>query len=90
MNYHGKSGRLTELFLGDLAAERFSPEEYLPSEQKLAEHYQASRNTIRRMLGELEAEGVLRRESNHRLQAAGIPVHNHAPRVPAGADGNRC
>ena len=36
MNYHGKSGRLTELFLGDLAAERFSPEEYLPSEQKLA------------------------------------------------------
>ena len=68
MNYHGKSGRLTELFLGDLAAERFSPEEYLPSEQKLAEHYQASRNTIRRIIGNLLDDGTLTRCDNHRVR----------------------
>ena len=85
MNYHSKTTRLKEIFLSDLAGEG-----RIPSALHLSRLYAASRNTIRRMLGELEAEGVLRRESNHRLQAAGIPVHNHAPRVPAGADGNRC
>lgn len=90
MNYHSKTTRLKEIFLSDLAGERFGEEGRIPSALHLSRLYAASRNTIRRMLGELEAEGVLRRESNHRLQAAGIPVHNHAPRVPAGANGNRC
>ncbi len=90
MNYHSKTTRLKEIFLSDLAGERFGEEGRIPSALHLSRLYAASRNTIRRMLGELEAEGVLRRESNHRLQAVGIPVHNHAPRVPAGADGNRC
>lgn len=50
MNYHSKTNRLTEIFICDLAAERFGAEAYLPSEQRLAEQHQASRNTIRRML----------------------------------------
>ena len=82
MNYHSKTTRLKEIFLSDLAGERFGEEGRIPSALHLSRLYAASRNTIRRMLGELEAEGVLRRESNHRLQAAGIPVRNHAAGLP--------
>lgn len=78
MNYHSKTTRLKEIFLNDLAGERFGGDGRLPSALHLSKLYAASRNTIRRMLGELEAEGVLRRESNHRLQAVGIPMRNRA------------
>ncbi|WP_417169213.1 substrate-binding domain-containing protein [Victivallis sp.] len=92
MNYHSKTTRLKEIFLNDLAGERFGEEGRIPSALHLSRLYAASRNTIRRMLGELEAEGILRRESNHRLQAAGIPVRNHAaglPEEPPPTEGKR-
>ena len=92
MNYHSKTTRLKEIFLSDLAGERFGEEGRIPSALHLSRLYAASRNTIRRMLGELEAEGILRRESNHRLQAAGIPVRNHAaglPEEPPPTEGKR-
>ena len=92
MNYHSKTTRLKEIFLNDLAGERFGEAGRIPSALQLSKLYTASRNTIRRMLGELEAEGVLHRGSNHRLQAAGIPVRNHAPasrQEPTGTDAKR-
>lgn len=68
MNYHSKTNRLTEIFICDLAAERFGAEAYLPSEQRLAEQYQASRNTIRRMLDTLISDGTLLRDENRRVR----------------------
>ena len=36
MNYHSKTNRLTEIFICDLAAERFGAEAYLPSEIRVS------------------------------------------------------
>ena len=78
MNYHSKTNRLTEVFICDLAADRFNGEEYLPSEQRLAEQYRASRNTIRRMLDALISDGTLLRDENRRVRIN--PVQ--APKAP--------
>lgn len=80
MNYHSKTNRLTEIFICDLAAERFGAEAYLPSEQRLAEQYQASRNTIRRMLDTLISDGTLLRDENRRVRVnPAQPQKNAAP-----------
>lgn len=78
MNYHSKTSRLIEIFQGDLAGERFLGEEYLPSSQRLAALYSASRNTIRRMLAILEKEGVLERRENRRFV-----LHRQPPVQPS-------
>ncbi|MDR0932950.1 MAG: substrate-binding domain-containing protein [Victivallales bacterium] len=70
MAYHCKTSRLIEIFLADLAGERFKDEEFLPSAERLAELYSASRNTIRRMLSELENDGFLERRENRRIIAS--------------------
>lgn len=67
MNYHCKTDRLTEIFLCDLEASRFDGEEYLPSELRLCEMYQVSRNTLRRMLARLIADGMLTRDDSRRI-----------------------
>lgn len=67
MSYHSKTLRLTEIFLSDLAGDRFQKEEYIPSAERLASLYSASRNTIRRMLNNLVKENVLERCGNQRL-----------------------
>ena len=80
MNYHSKTNRLTEVFICDLAADRFNGEEYLPSEQRLAEQYRASRNTIRRMLDALISDGTLLRDENRRVRINPLQVlHTTAP-----------
>ena len=72
MNYHSKTARLKEIFLGDLAGERFKKDP-IPSALHLSELYAVSRNTIRRMLKELEAEGTLLRCSNNRFLRISTP-----------------
>jgi len=67
MSYYSKADRLKEVFLSDIDGERFMRDKYIPSAQHLAELYSASRNTVRRMLGQLVEEGILERCSNNRL-----------------------
>ena len=69
MNYHSKTQRLKEIFLGDLNGGRFNDNGPLPSTLYLADLYGASRNTIRKMLSELSGEGVLQRCANNRFTA---------------------
>ena len=65
---HSKASRLTEVFVCDLAAKRFGTNQYLPAELRLAEQYQVSRNTIRRMIDNLISDGTLLRDKNHRVR----------------------
>ncbi len=67
MNYHSKTQRLKEIFLGDLNGGRFKGNGPIPAALYLAELYGVSRNTIRRMLSELSEEGFLQRSVNNRF-----------------------
>ena len=68
MVYYCKTDRLEEIFICDIEADRFSREEYLPSELRLAGMYHVSRNTIRRLLERLLADGILVRDENRRIR----------------------
>lgn len=68
MNYHCKTDRLIEVLICDIEAARFDGEEFLPSEKRLADLYHVSRNTIRRVLENLIADGTLIRDENHRIR----------------------
>lgn len=75
--YCGKSARLTDVLLTDLESV-FAGREYLPPEHELAERYQASRHTVRRMLENLLDCGAVRRDASRRL----LILHSK-PRIAA-------
>ena len=84
MNYHCKTDRMTEVFVCDLAAARFTADRPLPSEMRLAEQYHVSRSTIRRVLENLIADGTLRRDDSHRVRIN--PVRSQRHPLPPAAD----
>jgi GntR family transcriptional regulator len=69
--------QIAEELLDQIKAGELQPGERLPSEHELSEHYQAGRNTIRRALSELSAEGYV--ES---VQGVGTFVQeSHTPKT---------
>ena len=76
MGYYSKTAKLKEIFLGDLAGERFGKSETIPAALHLSKIYAVSRNTIRKMLFELENEGILHRNGNNELLFTNGSVSN--------------
>ena len=81
MNYHSKTTRLKEIFLSDLAGERFGEEGRIPSALHLSRLYAASRNTIRPPA--LRAESQESRQ-DHRLPRCIRPLGLGAKRPVGG------
>ncbi|HEY0294303.1 MAG TPA: phosphonate metabolism transcriptional regulator PhnF [Bordetella sp.] len=65
--------QIGELLAGDIRNKLYEPGEQLPTEPELAERYSVNRHTIRRAMGELEQEGLVRIE-----QGRGTFVQEHA------------
>ena len=64
MKYNSKAIRLADVIVQDIWSGSFDGGKYLPGEDTLAENYQVSRTTIRRVLDILNREGVLIKEPN--------------------------
>ena len=54
--------QLKKLLAEEIVAGRWLPGDRLPSEPSICDHFEVSRTTVRQALGELEAEGLIRRE----------------------------
>ncbi len=80
-NYYSKTQRLKEIFLSDLDGKRFKDGDTVPSAVLLAKTYGASRNTIRKMLEELSAEGLLRRCDNNRFSVIADTAKKDTPEL---------
>lgn len=64
MKYNSKAVRLADVIVQDIWSGNYDRGKYLPGEDALAENYQVSRTTIRRVLDILNKEGVLIKEPN--------------------------
>ena len=65
MKYNSKAVRLADVIVQDIWSGNYDRGKYLPGEDALAENYQVSRTTIRRVLDILNKEGVLIKGSNY-------------------------
>jgi GntR family transcriptional regulator len=54
--------QLKKTLAEEIVASRWHPGDRLPSEPSICTHFDVSRTTVRQALGELEAEGMIRRE----------------------------
>jgi GntR family transcriptional regulator len=54
--------QLKKILAEEIASGRWPRDRQLPSEPSICEHFQVSRTTVRQALGEMEAEGMIRRE----------------------------
>jgi GntR family transcriptional regulator len=54
--------QLKKTLAEEIVAGRWLPGDRLPSEPSICDHFEVSRTTVRQALGELEAEGMIRRE----------------------------
>jgi DNA-binding GntR family transcriptional regulator len=55
--------QMTEILVSHLSRDRISVGDVLPREEELADHFQISRNTVRRAYAELEADGWIERKA---------------------------
>lgn len=82
MNYRSKTFKLIDSVRSDIVKGRFKSEPFLPSEQRLASYYDASRHTIRRITENLIGEKLLVREENHRLRVNPDEISLSVPPMP--------
>lgn len=70
--------QLKQILLERIAAGEWQPDALIPSEQELQDAYGLSRTTVRQTLGELVAEGLLKRERGRGTFLA-PPKMTHSP-----------
>ena len=82
MGYKSKAVRISSTMEQEIRAGQFDPEKYLPGEDALAERYQVSRSTIRRVIEILDHEGVVVKEPNRGTMIAATSLRRSLPGTP--------
>ena len=82
MGYKSKAVRISSTLEQEIRAGQFDPEKYLPGEDALAERYQVSRSTIRRVIEILDHEGVVVKEPNRGTMIAANSQRHPLPKEP--------
>ena len=82
MGYKSKAVRISSTMEQEIRAGQFDPDKYLPGEDALAERYQVSRSTIRRVIEILDHEGVVVKEPNRGTMIAAASLRRSSPETP--------